>query len=268
MSITIEAVPRQTGLWTSTLAIARRGILKFLRTPQLVVLGTIQGAMFLLIFRYVFGGAIDAGSVSYVDFLVPGFVTTSVLFAGMGAATAIAEDLEQGVVDRLRSLPIPRSAVLTGRALADTTVLTWSLAITTAIGFAVGFRIHGSASDAILAFGLCLVFGFAFEWVFLYLGLTARTAQAAQGMALLVFPLTFVSSAYVPVETMPGWMQAIAEHQPITYMVDAVRSLTQGEAAAVLLGHPASYYVCRSLLWTIAIVAVFAPLAVARYRKG
>ena len=268
MSTIVETIPRQTGLWTSTLAIARRGILKFLRTPQLIVLGTIQGAMFLLIFRYVFGGAIDAGNVSYVDFLVPGFVTTSVLFAGMGAATAIAEDLEQGVVDRLRSLPIPRSAVLTGRALADTTVLTWSLAITTAIGFAVGFRVHGSMGDAMLAFGLCLVFGFAFEWVFLYLGLTARTAQAAQGMALLVFPLTFVSSAYVPVETMPGWMQAVAEHQPITYMVDAVRSLTQGEAAEVLLGHPASYYVGRSLLWTLAIVAVFAPLAVARYRKG
>ena len=269
MSITIDAVPRQTGLWTSTFAIARRGILKFLRTPQLVVLGTIQGAMFLLIFRYVFGGAIaGTGGVDYVDFLVPGFVTTSVLFAGMGAATAIAEDLEAGVVDRYRSLPIPRSAVLTGRALADTTVLTWSLAITTAIGFAVGFRIHGSVSAAMLAFGLCLVFGFAFEWVFLYLGITARTAQAAQGMALLVFPLTFVSSAYVPVETMPGWMQAIAEHQPITYMVDAVRSLTQGETAAVLLGHPASYYVGRSLFWTIAIVAVFAPLAVTRYRKG
>ena len=268
MSTIVETIPRQTGLWTSTLAIARRGILKFLRTPQLIVLGTIQGAMFLLIFRYVFGGAIDAGNVSYVDFLVPGFVTTSVLFAGMGAATAIAEDLEQGVVDRLRSLPIPRSAVLTGRALADTTVLTWSLAITTAIGFAVGFRVHGSMGDAMLAFGLCLVFGFAFEWVFLYLGLTARTAQAAQGMALLVFPLTFVSSAYVRVATMPGWMQAVAEHQPITYMVDAVRSLTQGEAAEVLLGHPASYYVGRSLLWTVAIVAVFAPLAVARYRKG
>ncbi len=268
MSPIVETIPRQTGLWTSTLAIARRGILKFLRTPQLIVLGTIQGAMFLLIFRYVFGGAIDAGNVSYVDFLVPGFVTTSVLFAGMGAATAIAEDLEQGGVDRLRALPIPRSAVLAGRALADTTVLTWSLAITTAIGFAVGFRVHGSMGDAMLAFGLCLVFGFAFEWVFLYLGLTARTAQAAQGMALLVFPLTFVSSAYVPVATMPGWMRAVAEHQPITYMVDAVRSLTQGEAAEVLLGHPASYYVGRSLLWTVAIVAVFAPLAVARYRKG
>jgi ABC-2 type transport system permease protein len=111
-------------------------------------------------------------------------------------------------VDRMRSLPIPRSAVLTGRAVADTAVLVWSLAITTAIGFLVGFRIHGSVSDALLAFGLCVVFGFAFEWVFIYLGLRAKTAQAAQGMALLVFPFTFVSSAYVPVETMPGWIRS------------------------------------------------------------
>jgi ABC-2 type transport system permease protein len=268
MSSIAATTSRSTGVWTSTLTIARRGILKFLRTPQLVVLGTIQGAMFLLIFRYVFGGAIDAGSISYVDFLVPGFVTTTVLFAGMGAATAIAEDLDQGFVDRLRSLPIPRSAVLSGRALADTTVMTWSLAITTAIGFAVGFRIHGPVPDAVLALGLCVLFGFAFEWLFLYLGQIAGTAQAAQGFALLIFPLTFVSSAYVPVESMPGWMQVVAEHQPITYMVDAVRALTQGETAEALLGHPASYYVTRSLLWTIAIVAVFAPLAVARFRRG
>jgi ABC-2 type transport system permease protein len=268
MSSIAAAASRSTGVWTSTLTIARRGIRKFLRTPQLVVLGTIQGAMFLLIFRYVFGGAIDAGSISYVDFLVPGFVTTTVLFAGMGAATAIAEDLDQGFVDRLRSLPIPRSAVLSGRALADTTVITWSLAITTAIGFAVGFRIHGPVPDAVLALGLCVLFGFAFEWLFLYLGQIAGTAQAAQGFALLIFPLTFVSSAYVPVESMPGWMQVVAEHQPITYMVDAVRALTQGETAEALLGHPASYYVTRSLLWTIAIVAVFAPLAVARFRRG
>jgi len=259
---------RAASLRTSTLVVAQRGMLKFLRTPQLIVLGTIQGAMFLLIFRYVFGGAIDAGGVSYVDFLVPGFVTTTILFAGMGAAAGIAEDLEQGFVDRLRSLPIPRSAVLAGRALSDTATLTWSLTITTAIGFAVGFRIHGSLSEALAAFGLCIVFGFAFEWLFIALGMFAGSAQAAQGLALMVFPLTFVSSAYVPIETMPGWMQTIAENQPITHMVDAVRALTQGPAAEAVLGHPASYYVTRSLLWTVAIVAVFAPLAVARYRRG
>jgi len=252
----------------STLGIAKRTLLKFLRTPQLVVLGTIQGAMFLLIFRYVFGGAIGAGGLNYVDFLVPGFITTGILFSGMGAAAGVAEDLEQGFVDRLRSLPIPRSAVLAGRALADTALQVWGLAITTAIGFAVGFRVHGSVADALTAFALLVVLGFAFEWLFITLGLFAGNAQAAQGLALMVFPLTFVSSAYVPVQTMPGWLQAIAEHQPITVMVDAVRALTQGPAAEALLGHDAGFYVVRSLLWAAGIVAIFVPLAVARFRRG
>jgi ABC-2 type transport system permease protein len=259
---------RSVSLWTSTIGIAKRSVLKFLRTPQLVILGTIQGAMFLLIFRYVFGGAIGAGGLSYVDFLVPGFITTGVLFAGMGAAAGVAEDLEQGFVDRLRSLPIPRSAVLAGRALADTGMQLWGLIITTAIGFAVGFRIHGSVLDAVAAFGLLILLGFAFEWLFITLGMFAGSAQAAQGLALMVFPLTFVSSAYVPVETMPGWLQAFAEHQPLTVMVDAVRALTQGPAAELQLGHSAGYYVIRSLVWAAAIVAVFAPIAVARFRRG
>jgi ABC-2 type transport system permease protein len=261
-------VPRSAGLPVSTLGIARRGLRKFVRTPQLVVVGTIQSALFLLIFRYVFGGAIAAGGLDYVDFLVPGFITTGLLFAGMGAAAGMAEDLEQGFVDRLRSLPIPRSSVLAGRALADTALLVWSLAITSAVGFAVGFRLHGSLAGALAAFGLLLVFGFAFEWMFITLGLVAGTPQAAQGLALMVFPLTFVSSAYVPVESMPGWMQAVATHQPITVMVDAIRVLTQGPAAEAMLGHGAGFYVTRSLAWSAAILAVFVPLAVARYRRG
>jgi len=253
---------------TSTLVIAKRNLLKFLRTPQLLVLGSVQSAMFLLIFRYVFGGAIDSGRVDYVDFLVPGFITTGLLFYGMGAATGIAEDLELGFVDRLRSLPIPRGAVLAGRAFADTAAQAWGLAITSAIGFAVGFRIHGSVAEGLAAFGLCLVFGFAFEWVFITLGLMAGNAQAAQGLAFMVFPLSFVSSAYVPVESMPGWMQAFANHQPMTYMVDAVRAFALGADAQAVLGHSASFYVVRSLLWAAGIVVAFAPLAVARYRKG
>jgi ABC transporter DrrB family efflux protein len=262
------SVPRPAGLPASTLGIARRGLRKFLRTPQLVVVGTLQSALFLLIFRYVFGGAIGAGGMAYVDFLVPGFITTGLLFAGMGTAAGMAEDLEQGFVDRLRSLPIPRSAVLAGRALSDTALLVWSLGITSAVGFAVGFRIHGGVADALAAFGLLLVFGFAFEWMFITLGLVAGTAQAAQGLALMVFPLTFVSSAYVPVASMPGWMQPVATHQPVTVMVDAVRVLTQGPAAEALLGHGAGWYVVRALAWSAAILAVFVPLAVARYRRG
>ncbi|HZC99102.1 MAG TPA: ABC transporter permease [Actinomycetes bacterium] len=269
MAVIASTIDRKrAGPATSTLAVAKRAVLRYLRTPQLIVLGTIQGAMFLLIFRYVFGGAIDVGPIRYVDFLVPGFVTTGVLFTGMGAATAMAEDLEQGFIDRLRSLPIPRSSVLAGRAAADTAMHTWSLAITVAIGFAVGFGLHGTLPESLAALGLLITFGFAFEWLFIMLGLFAGTAQAAQGMALLVFPLTFVSSAYVPVESMPGWMQPFAQHQPLSYMVDAVRALTQGPAAEALLGHPAAYFVTRALLWAAGIVLVFAPLAVSRYRRG
>ena len=268
--IASERSPRVVGatLPTSTIAIAKRTIWKFLRSPQLIVVGTIQGAMFLLIFRYVFGGAISAGGGSYVDFLVPGFITTSVLWSGMTAATGVAEDLEQGFVDRLRSLPIPRAAVLIGRSVADTATATWALLITTAIGFGVGFRVHGSAPEALAAFGLCIVFAFTLEWVFIVLGLFAGNPQAANGLSLMVLPFTFVSSAYVPVASMPGWMQAVARNQPITLMVDAVRALALGDAGSATLGHPAGYFVVRALLWSVAIIALFGTLAVARYRRG
>jgi len=250
----------------SAAAVARRTVRKFVRTPQLIVVSTVQGAMFLLIFRYVFGGAINVHGVPYVDYLVPGFITTGILFSGMGAAAGVAEDVEQGFFDRLRSLPIPRSAVLAGRALADTGLLTWALVVTTAIGFAVGFSLQGSVAAGLAAFGLCIVYGFAFTWLFIALGLFAGNAQAAQGLALIVFPLVFVSSAYVPVRTMPGWMQPIARHQPITAMVDAVRSLTLGGAHHAGLAHSTGHYVIVSLAWSVALVAAFAPVAVARFR--
>ena len=172
----------------------------------------------------------------------------------------MAEDLEQGFVDRLRSLPIPRSSVLAARALADTALVAWAGAFTVAIAFAVGFRLQGSALDGLAAFGLVVLFGFAFEWVFIALGLLAGNGQAAQGMGMIVFPFAFISSAYVPVSSMPGWLQIFAEHQPLTAMVDAVRALT--------LGQPATAAVAQALLWALAIVLVFAPLAVVKYRRG
>jgi hypothetical protein len=174
--------------WPSAVAVAQRTVRKFVRTPQLIGLATVQSAIFLVIFRYIFGGAINAGGLPYVDFLVPGFVTTGILFAGMGAAAGVAEDLQQGLFDRLRSLPIPRAAVLAGRGLADTALVTWSLAVGTALGFAVGFRLHGSVTAGLAAFGLCVLFSFAFEWVFITIGLVAGTAQAAQGMSVLPAP--------------------------------------------------------------------------------
>jgi ABC-2 type transport system permease protein len=244
----------------STLVVARRSLLRFLRTPQLIVMATVQMSLFFLIYRYMFGGAIRIAGLRYVDFLVPGFIATGVLFSGIGSAVATAEDLEQGFIDRLRSLPIPRSAVLAARALADTAILAWSSAFTVAIAFAVGFRLHGTLLDGLAAFGLVVAFGFAFEWVFILLGLLARTGQAAQGMGMIVFPFAFISSAYVPVHTMPSWLRVFAEHQPLTYMVDAVRALT--------LGRPAGSAVTGALVWTAAILAVALPVAVARYRQG
>jgi ABC-2 type transport system permease protein len=266
--MTAIAAPVAPGLLKSTLTVARRALLRYLRTPQLIVIATIQMSLFFLIYRYMFGGAIHVGGIAYVDYLAPGFIATGVLFSGLGTATAMADDLQEGFVDRLRSLPIPRSAVLAARAMADTAIFAWSTAFTTAIAFAVGFRLHGSALDGLAAFGLVVAFGFAFEWLFITLGLVAGNAQAAQGMGMIVFPFAFISSAYVPVDSMPGALQVFAEHQPLTYMVDAVRGLTLGPDAEALLGHPASYFVMRALLWTVGILAVALPLAVARYRRG
>jgi ABC-2 type transport system permease protein len=256
------------GLFVSTGQIARRVLLKFIRSPQLVVLGTVQGAMFLLIFRYVFGGAITTGGLDYVNFVVPGFITTGVLFNAMYSSVGMAEDMSSGLIARLRSLPIPRSSVLVGRALADTAIQIWSLAVTVAIGFLVGFRLHGSWDAALAAAALVILYSFVFEWLFILIGMVAGSAQAAQGFALIVFPLTFISSAYIPVATMPSWMRGFAENQPITVMVNAVRTLTQGRPAELLLGHPAAYFVVSSLLWSAVLLALFAPLAVAKYRHG
>jgi ABC-2 type transport system permease protein len=252
----------------TTATITRRALLRYVRTPQLIVLATIQMALFFLIYRYMFGGAIHVAGLEYVDYLVPGFLATGVLFTGIGTATAMADDLAEGFVDRLRSLPIPRSSVLTARVTADTAILVFTTAVTSAIAYAVGFRLHGSALDGLAAFGLVILFGFAFEWVFIAMGLFAGNAQAAQGMGMIVFPFALISSAYVPVSSMPDWLRVFAEHQPLTFMVDAVRALTLGPDAQALLGHPASYFVTRALLWTAGIVAVFLPLAVAKYRRG
>jgi ABC-type transport system involved in multi-copper enzyme maturation permease subunit len=150
------------GLLRSTATVTRRALLRYVRTPQLIVMATIQMSMFFLIYRYLFGGAIHIDGLPYVDFLVPGFIATGVLFSGIGAAVATAEDLQQGLIDRLRSLPIPRSSVLAARAIADTAILTLASAVTVGIAFAVGFRLHGSALDGLAAFGLVIAFGFAF----------------------------------------------------------------------------------------------------------
>ncbi|HEU0172420.1 MAG TPA: ABC transporter permease [Acidimicrobiales bacterium] len=254
---------------TTTVQSARRTFLQYLRTPQLLVLPTIIGAMFLFIFRYVFGGAIDAGNgVDYVDFLVPGFLLTTILWTGMNAPAGVAEDAASGVHDRFRSLPIPRTAVVAGRSLADGALVSWTLLVNAVLGFAVGFRTHGGIAAAVGAFVVMLVVTYVFSWVFLTLGLVGGNAQAAQGMStLLVVPFTFLSSAYVPVDSMPGWLQPIAEHQPITVMINAVRSLMLGSTEAAGVGHTTGYWVVLSLVWCAGILAVFSTLAVHRFAR-
>jgi ABC-2 type transport system permease protein len=233
------------------------------------VLGMVQGAMFLLLFRYVFGGAITTNGVRYVDFLVPGFVGTGVLFAGMTSSIGAAEDLKEGFFDRLRSLPVPRIAIVSGRVVADTILAGIGLTVTTLVGFAMGFRTSAPLGGLLLAIALCLFAAFAFTWMFVLLGIMAGNPQAAQGMGLLVFPFTFVSSAFVPVQSMPGWMQAFANNQPLTQIVNATRALTLGdETARRVLGHPASFFAVRSLFWCALFIVVFAPLAARRYQRG
>lgn len=264
-------LPRPTGtagILTTTIGVARRTVLHNVRNPQVFVLGMVQGAMFLLIFRYVFGGAITTNGVRYVDFLVPGFVGTGVLFAGMTSSIGAAEDLQEGLFDRLRSLPVPRVAIIGGRVVADTILATIGLAVTTTVGFAMGFRTSAPLSSLLLAVALCTFAAFAFTWMFVLLGIVAGNPQAAQGMGLLVFPFTFVSSAFVPVESMPGWMQSFAENQPLTQIVNATRAYSLGDDAERVLGQTAGYFATRSILWCVLFIVVFAPLAARRYKRG
>lgn len=267
LSASVERPARAgAGFVAAASAYAGRTIRQFIRTPQLLVVNSAISIMFLLIFRYVFGGAIGTGAVSYVDFLIPGLAASGAFFSGTGGAVGVASDVESGTYDRLRSLPISRTAVLVGRSLADTALGAWSLFVTIVVGYAVGFRFHGSATDALLAIALCVLFSAAFTWPFIWMGLVAGNEQAANGMSFLAFPLVFVSSLYVPVDSMPGWLQGFAEHQPVTIMIDAVRALSVGADEAGL-AHSAGWYGVRAVLWSVAIAAVFLPLAVKRFSR-
>ena len=265
ISASIHRPPHPPGVWATASTYAGRTIKQFVRTPQLLVVSALTSTMFLLIFRYVFGGAIGTGTVDYVDFLIPGLAAVSGLFAS--GAVGVAEDMESGLFDRLRSLPIPRPAVLIGRSIADTALNTWGTVITLIVGVLVGFRIHNGIPAALLALALCIVFAGAFSWLMIFIGLVSGSAQAAQGMSFSVFPLIFVSSAYVPIESMPGWMQPIAENQPVTAMVGAVRALVLGGDTEALLGHSTTWFVVRSLLWSLAIFVVFGALSARRFAR-
>lgn len=256
------------GVAATLTTVALRGVRRYMRTPQLLVYGLVGVTTFMVLFRYIFGGAVHIGSLRYVEFLVPGFVLTSVLITGTSISVGVAEHIEQGSFDRLRSLPVPRVALAAGQAAGETIIVAWGVSFTAALGFAFGFRLQGSVGQGLLAYALCVVCGFAFVWMFVGLGLVAGSAQSAQGMSMAVYPFLFVSSAYVPVHTLPGWMQPIAEYQPITVMSNAVRSLALGGPAAASLGHTTTYWAALSLVWAAGIVLVFAPLAAIGYSRS
>jgi len=265
--MTVLAPAGTAGPLVTAGVVARRTALKLLRSPQVPGIAIVQSVLFLLMFRYVIGGAIGVRGVSYVNFLVPGFVVSGLIFTAGGGAVAVAEESASGLYDRLRSLPVPGVAVLAGRALADAALMLVVAVVTLAVGFAVGFRFSGGVLGALATLGLVALYALAFAAVFVWLGLVAGSAQAAQGLGILGVPFSFLSSAFVPVASMPSVLRVFAEHQPLTFMVDAGRGLMLGDAVTATFGHPLSYYVVGSLLWSAVLMLLFAPLAVYAYRK-
>ncbi|MDP9269651.1 MAG: ABC transporter permease, partial [Chloroflexota bacterium] len=214
--------------WVVTL----RNLRHFVRQPQLLIFSTVQPIMFVLLFTYVFGGAIGQalpGGVSYIDFLLPGIFVQSVSFRATQTAVGLAEDLERGVVDRFRSMPMARSAVLAGRTLADLVRNVAIIVLMIAVGYIIGFRFQGSLLDAIAAVAVVSAFGLALSWIFAFVALTVRGAEAAQSAGFVaIFPLVFASSVFVPVDTMPAWLEGFAKISPVTLTADAARGFSLG----------------------------------------
>ena len=248
---------------SNTLQLVKRNVKRNFRIPQLLIFSSIQPVIFLLLFNFVFGGAVSAATdTDYINFLLPGILAQTALFGAIQTGVGLAEDLGKGVIDRLRSLPIARYAVLAGRTLADAVRNVFVVSLMSVVGFMLGFRYQEGAINFILGIGLIVLFGFAFSWISAVIGMVLKDSETVQVAGFLwVFPLVFASSVFVPVQTMPDWLQVFARNQPVTQVVNAVRHLTQG-------GVPdGSTYVWVSLLWIAGIIAVFAPIAVWRYRK-
>jgi ABC transporter DrrB family efflux protein len=244
---------------TDTGIVTVRNLRRIVRTPQLLYFASIQPIIFLILFRYVFGGAIHVPGYSYADYLLPGLIVEATLF-GATTAVALATDLSSGLVDRFRSLPIARSAVLVARTLADFCRTIGVVAIVIAAGYAVGFRFHNGAAAALAAIGLVLAFAYAYSWLLAVIGLAVRDAETAQLVSTLpILVFIFASSLAVPVDTMPGWLQAFARNQPVSVTINAVRALTQGG--------PAWHWAWQSLAWTAALLIVLIPAATGLYRR-
>jgi len=246
-------------LVTDTVVIAERNLMRIQRQPDLLLAFTVQPVMFVLLFVYVFGGAISTPGYEYVDFLIPGIIVQNIAFGGFVTALGLAEDLNKGLIDRFRSLPMARAAVLAGRTMADIATNTLSVVVLLVTGLIIGFSFHANVGEILLGFVLLLLFGYAFSWIFALLGMVVSSPEAANSLGFIaVFPLTFISSAFVPTDSMPAALEWFADINPFTIVVNAMRSLW--------LGAPAGNYVWGAFVWSFVLIAVFAPLAVHRYR--
>ena len=249
---------------SDALIMTKRNLLRYIRLPNLLVFSTVQPVMFVLLFAYVFGGAIKGAlppGVKYIDFLMPGIFIQTVIFGSVQTGVGLSDDLAKGMIDRFRSLPMARSAVLAGRTLSDTVRNVFVVILMTAVGTAIGFRFHGGFLPAIAGLGLAVLFGTAFSWISATIGMSVRDPEAAQAAGFIwIFPLVFASSAFVPIQSMPKWLQAFARNNPLTHTINAIRALTQGG--------PVVHALWISLAWIIGILVVFVPLSVRRYRNA
>lgn len=245
---------------TDTLDVAGRNLLSLLRTPQALVFATIQPMIFVLLFRYAFGGAIRVPGGNYVDFLMPGVFAQSVAFGAVGTAVGLSADLRSGILVRFRTLPMSRAAVLGGRTLADLARNLVVVAVMTGVGFAVGFRSENGAAGLLAALGLVVAFAWAMSWMFAAVGMRVSDPEAAQAAGVpVVFLLVFTSSAFVPSAAMPGWLQAFGTHQPVNALVTAERAL--------ISGGPAAHDALVSLAWSVGIFLFFAVVATRLYAR-
>ncbi len=242
-----------------TLVIAERNLVRLRRAPDLLLAFTVQPIMFVLLFVFVFGGAIRTPGYDYASFLLPGIMVQNTAFGGFVTAVGINEDLKKGLIDRFRSLPMARSAVLAGRTLADIATNMLAVVVLIVTGLIIGFRFRTGAPEILTGIALLILFGYAFSWVFALLGMLVSSPEAANSLGFIaVFPLTFISSAFVPVQTMPAALRTFANVNPFTLTVDAMRSLW--------LGAPAGGSIWGAFAWSTGILIVFSPLAVQRYR--
>jgi len=262
-----EARPRPL---SDSLSLTWRNVTNLRRNPQLLVFATIQPVIFVVLFRYVFGGAIDTAAlngVPYVDFLMPGIFVQTVVFGSLTTAVGLSTDLNLGLIERFKSLPIARSAVLVGRTIADLIRNVFVVVLMCIVGFVIGWRIHTNAIEFLAAMLLIIAFSYSLSWVFAFVGLSVRDPETAQAASFpILAPLVFASSAFVPVSTMPGWLQPWAEHQPVSVVVNAARALTAGPET-LEPGTSTTQLVVTAVAWIVGIIVVAAPLAVRKYRR-